>query len=559
MILFSLLSNMFILTFDMSWGPHYPQSSIESNLYLIHKFIYYIGLLSGWLPQKLILFSIFFIAGYGAFSFVQKVAKPQSSLITHFAGVLYIFNPFVYTRLMAGQWLVLIGYALLPWVILSVYKFIYRPTLRNAGSVLIWMLLIGFTSIHTLPIVGLTVAVLGIVALAVAFIDKNFWLRRKKLLLYGIGITAAWLVINLVWLIPLISGKSSAGQSIDSFASSAGSSSQLEAFATHGTIFGSPALSALGLTGFWADGQGRYLLPSGIGWPWYVAAALIIGLALLGAIVSFRRRHVMGMTLAISGLIAFVLAIGIASPVTAPLTLFLNQYVPLYAGFREPQKWLMLLALSYAYLGAVGLSAITARVMRVEKWSKLSTPIVIVALILPIVFAPNLAWGAGGQLQSVQYPAGWQQAAEYLNSQPGIKENPKDTTIVVLPWHMYLHVDFVGRVVANPARYYFPQNIIVGDNPELRGVPPLAQTDITSYIGNTLIPQRNYTTDAGLQLKKRGVQYVMVLKEADYNDPDKYGWVQRQTGFTKVLDNESLTLYKVSFSAKSNISARYTK
>ena len=156
--------------------------------------------------------------------------------------------------------------------------------------------------------------------------------------------------------------------------------------------------------------------------------------------------------------------------------------------------------------------------------------------MLPILFTPNLAWGAGGQLKSVQYPKGWESAANAL------QDVPDDTKILVLPWHMYLHVGFADRIVANPTRYYFTQDMIVGNNPELKGVPPVSNDELSDFINNTLLPRRNVIKDAGTQLGKYDVKYIMLLKEADYRT---YGWVEKQTDLVKILDNDSMTLYKI--------------
>lgn len=516
-----LLNTGYILTFDMSWGPAYPQSDIDSSLWLLHKLIYLTGLIAGWLPQKLILLATFVLSAYGAYRLLDKALDKKHHYLPYFAGLLYIFNPFVYTRLVTGQWLVLLGYAFLPWTILAIWKFLNKPALKSAWPVLAWLAAIGFTSIHTLGFVAL-------IAIVMFFVTIKTQVKQK--LLWGGAIIGAWVIVNLLWLIPLLNGTSKTGQAIQTFGGS-----QLQAFATNGTIFHSPALSALFLTGFWADKQGRYSLPLNFGPVWYIAAFLLFALMIVGLVYVIRKRDKLGISIAIAGFVAWILAVGIAWNVTAPLTYFLHQYVPLYAGYREPQKWLMLLAVSYAYLGAMGLVAIGAVLQR-RQLETYVTPVIIVALVLPLLFAPNLAWGAGGQLKSVQYPAGWAATATAL------KDVPDDTKILVLPWHQYLKVGFAGRVVANPTKYYFTQDMIVGNNSELKGVSVVNQSAVYAYVNNELLPQRNKVTDAAARLHSYGVQYIMLLKEADYTT---YGWVGKQDGLTVVVDNSALTLYKI--------------
>ncbi len=512
----------YILTFDMAWGPNMLQPNISSNTWLLYAIINSIPDFLSNFFQKLILIAIIIFSGYGAHQLI--VNRKQGAIYKYapyFAGFLYIFNPFVYTRLMAGQWLVLIGYALLPWFIAATWKFTNNPKLKTAWPVVAWLIAIGLTSIHTLGFA----AVFAIVLFAFTYKKQ----LKKKLLWVG-AILGVWLIINAIWLVPLLNGSSASAQTIDGFGTS-----QLESFATSGTIAGSPVISAILLTGFWADDQGRYSLPSDLGVLWYLAAILILALVVCGLIKVIQDKDRLGGAIAIAGFIGLVLAIGVSSYITAPLTQFLHTFVPFYSGYREPHKWLALLAVAYVYLGAMGISWLTQLAKEKGK-TKLILPIFTIAMILPILFAPNLAWGAAGQLKSVQYPAGWEQVKEYLANEPS------DTKILVLPWHMYLHVGFADRVVANPTRYYFEQDMIVGDNVELKGVPVGNKDELHRYVNNILLPQRFIIQDAGLKLDDLDVRYVMLLKEVDYKE---YGWVSSQQGLNKVLENESLTLYKV--------------
>jgi hypothetical protein len=43
--------------------------------------------------------------------------------------------------------------------------------------------------------------------------------------------------------------------------------------------------------------------------------------------------------------VSLILGIGIASPVTAPIIGLAYEYLPLFSGYREPQKWIGLLML----------------------------------------------------------------------------------------------------------------------------------------------------------------------------------------------------------------------
>ncbi len=518
-----LISNGYTLTFDMVWGPHYPEVEQSKNYWLLFKLLNFLSDISlSLLTQNIILLSIVILSLIGVQKLTLDTIYIESDYIPKLIGLVYIFNPFFYTRFITGQWLVLVGYTILPWAILSIWKFLNKPDFKSSLPVLTWLAAIGLSSIHTLGIVALISMVMFFVTI------KSNQLKQK--LIWSMSIISTWVIINLMWLIPLISGTSDTGKSIRSFGTS-----QLEAFATNGTIFDSPAISALFLTGFWADDQRRYSLSSDFGFPWYIAAGILFTLMIIGLVYVIRKKDKLGISIAISAFIAWILAVGVAWNVTAPITYFLHEYVPLYAGYREPHKWLMLLAIAYAYLGSMGLVSLSELLIR-QNLQRFIAPMIYTSLALPILFTPNLAWGAGGQLKSVQYPNGWESAANALNAVPD------DTNILVLPWHQYLHVDFADRVVANPTKYYFTQNMIVGDNPELQGVPVENKDNIHRYVNNILLPQRKTVRNAGIELDKLDIAYVMVLKEADY---DQYEWVKYQKGLTIYVDNESMTVYRV--------------
>ena len=66
----------------------------------------------------------------------EETQKRSSFLILHspflFAGIFYMINPFTYDRLMAGQYNVLFGYALLPWFAGALLKFLREPDWKKS-------------------------------------------------------------------------------------------------------------------------------------------------------------------------------------------------------------------------------------------------------------------------------------------------------------------------------------------------------------------------------------------------------------------------------------------
>lgn len=517
-----LMSPGYIQSFDMPWGPFSPTQDIASNTSILYEVIRLMSYLTnGLIVQKIILLSVFILAGIGAHKVLVdgKPGVPNPSL-PYIAGILYMFNPFTYTRLMAGQWLVLLGYALLPWAVASLWRLMQKPSVRTMLMALIWTAAIGLTSIHTVGFVILAAVVLFAIS------GKEYIKDRIK---WCLALIAGWLGINALWIIPLLFHKSSTAAQISSFGSG-----QLHAFASTGSVLGSVPLSTLLLQGFWADPQGRYYLPSHLGWWWGIVVILLAGLVIKGSVKVIQTRDKLGMSLLILATIAWWLGMGIGSNWSAGTTNFLVNHLPFYRGYREPQKWLMLLALAYAYMAAVGTGWVSDVVGKHRPSLQLSA--VYAAAFLPILYVPMLLWGAGGQLVSAQYPSDYSTVKRILDY------SGTDTKVLVLPWHLYLPLSYAKRVVANPAGHYFSQDMIISDNLELAGVPPTESTKLYRLLDDQLLPQGPYRTDAVVQLAPYNIEYIMVLKEADYT---RYTWLDKQSGLTLVQDSAHIALYEL--------------
>lgn len=522
LILFPLYGG-YILTFDMVWGPHLSQISTETNFFALFTLVNAVSIvIPSSIIQLIVLTIMISAAGMGLHHLVKTINNKQPYFIYLVSGLLYIFNPFFYARLISGQWLVLAGYALLPWAVRSFYLFIRSPSFKTAWPVAAWTSAIGLTSIHTIGIVALTFLALTIYG------GRSEWVKKLK---WVAAIVATFILINLTWLMPLATNQSNVSEDIQNF-----SRSEMQAFATNGTVLNSPPISAALLTGFWADDTNRYILPSDL--PiWWIGVVIVMTMVITGIVQVIRRRDKLGYTFIGLGVIAWLLGIGIAWNVSAPLTELLVHTIPYYNGYREPHKWLMLLALVYVYLAAIGAQWLYMRVTHYKSiW--LNYGFVTLLVVSPFLFAPTLAWGAAGQLKSVEYPQQWQEAKSYLNT-----HTDTNTKVLVLPWHMYLPISFVGRVVGNPSGYYFDQKMITGNNFELDGVQDQQQTPLTKYVSSTL---SNPTAPSGgnvnEKLREYDVDYILLLKEADWQ---KYTWLNSQLKIKPVVSNDKLILYKV--------------
>jgi hypothetical protein len=522
LILGVLITPGYILSFDMSWGPiPINGTGTDNTLPLNQIIVFFSNIIPNWLIQKIILFLIFFLSGLGA----HKLAALRTNSFPYFAGMLYVFNPFVYTRFITGQWLVLLGYALLPWAVRYFYLFLQTPSLKKMLLVIFSTVLICFTSIHT-------IGILTFIYYLLLFTVKKDRLIEvfTKLILISISL----LILNSFWLIPVLKGNSSISENIINF-----NESQTTAFATRGTVLDSPTISALLLTGFWADDQSRYMLPSEQ--PiWILGVIGVIVLVGIGLREVIRSKESLGKILALSGLSALIPAIGTGSIITAQITVALSHILPIYAGYREPHKWVMLLSLAYSFVGSIGAYKILGYLK--DKFQTDSTYISkLFLLLIPFMFAGPLAFAAAGQLRSTDYPSGWYEAKTYLENEMVLSNmSANELDIVVFPWHQYLPISFSGRVVVNPTKYFFKGNLIVSGDPELTGVEPFDPSDISKYIREEIISQENHL-QINEKLKEKSVEYILLLKEIDW---EEYSWLD-ESNLENVLENDDLILYKV--------------
>jgi hypothetical protein len=218
----------------------------------------------------------------------------------------------------------------------------------------------------------------------------------------------------------------------------------------------------------------------------------------------------------------------IAAGVIAVLSLsgWLAELFPLLAGYREPHKLVMVVALGYAVLGAYGLAVIIRRLRR---------PGLAIApfLLLPLIWTPTMLWGFNGQLRAAHYPQDWYIAQSLLNREPAGK-------VLFLPWHQYMTFSFAGRIIANPAEQFFGSRIVASHDPEYANLGPDLTYPLSHTVQTEVLPNARHAT-FGQQLAKHGIHYIMVAKEYDYQ---QYDYLNKRRDLLTIFDGQVLKLYR---------------
>jgi hypothetical protein len=528
-VLGPLLGRGYILTLDMVFTPELRMPDHVGSSYLFHAGLHYLNaIIPADILQKIMLLTIFITAGWGAHAlveYIQHIRRVTTQGILDqitariAAGCLYMINPFTYERLMTGQYAVLLGYALLPWFTCAVLQCFYRPSPIPAAKTIALALAISIVSIHTLGMIGV---IIGIGA-AGAYVQYGLRASWKLYGRYFLGGFTVFAILSSYWLIPLLSGKSQAAQQISRF-----NEGDRLAFATSGSNFLSQSSSALQLRGFWAERHELFTLPwAKLGPLWQVLGLSIIALVIAGLVFLWQNGRS-----AISIFLASMIVVG----ALCTTTIFGDAlaFGP-FAGFREPQKFAMLVALAYSVGFGFGIAALLGY------WTQTFTSLpshiaaATACLAIPFLWTIILLWGANGQFAPRQYPAGWFAVNDALNQQHASRT-------LLLPWHLYMHMDFAGRTIANPAPHFFDTPVLTSNNPELEGAsisidqPSTLRQQTAKLLRET--PSKNLAT----QLHKLGISNVILAKEHDYHEYDS---IVAQSGFIKIIDTPSITLYSL--------------
>lgn len=506
-----LLTPGFIMTLDFVFTPELPMPQDISSSYLFRAFLHLLNVVvPGDVIQKIIMLAIFLASSIGMHRLIRTVtgAAATAGPGIYIASIFFAINPFTYSRFMAGHYSVLLGYALLPWLMTLLIAFGRQPNIKNAVKLSLLTVLIAILSIHTLASVALLAA--GVISVAL-------WQRRtylKTYARYGLIIMALFVTLSSYWLVPLALGKGTTADTIQSF-----TVADTKAFATTGDNPIERTFHVLRLQGFWAERRGLFLLPQDRSLLWGLMAMIIIALVIVGAVSGWRRHRAITAALLISAGLALLIAIGLAGEAANAV------------GLREPHKLLALIVLTYGVLLALGVDACLQRLRRQGSWMHVGGAVCLVSL--PFLLTRVMLWGFDGQLQPRHYPADWATLKTELATK-------SEGEVLFLPWHQYMSFRFAGRIIANPAPAFFGSRIIVSQDPELDGAFGGPQDARQRTLSSLLAKDGDHRTLADT-LAAHNISYVVVAKELDYAS---YGYLHSQPHLQLVRNSDTLLFYK---------------
>ncbi|HXH26492.1 MAG TPA: hypothetical protein VNG90_01210 [Candidatus Acidoferrum sp.] len=522
LILWPLLAPGYILTLDIIFTPKLPLPSQIGSSYLLQLVLHVLNfMLPGDVVEKLLLVFTLLLTGIGMHRLLGYIGAKNSRGIAllgcYTAGIFYIVNPFTYSRFMAGQYNVLLGYALLPWFTHCLFVWFGAQNWRRTLALSAWITAIGVVSIHTFAMLPLVV-VLGLGSALWQHRQLDYWRALAKWL--GILLMICF-VASSYWLVPAMLGHGTIADSVASFGQA-----QRQAYATADTNGAGTLPAVLGLQGFWADVRQLYILPNDAIEHWWLWQLLLWMVLAAGIVAAFRRDRARAVYFTLLAGAATVLALGFLSD-------WLASHLPFFAGFREPQKFVMLLTLAYAYFIYQAVMLFAGAFKRV-KWLQF-LPALLVSAVVALYSWP-MWWGMDTQLHPVQYPADWYA----VNAQ--LDRDTSSGSVLFLPWHLYMSFGFADRIIANPAPKFFDWPVIVSDNPEFNTAGPSVYDPLKYQLSNTVLPAAAAGKPVTARLRQLGIRYILLAKELDWQ---QYNYWGAQPGLRLQANTHTLLLYKI--------------
>jgi len=536
-VAFALVSDFtssgYILTLDTVFAKNVFQISDTffglSPSYSVTPFLAFLNFLNIFFSvefiQKLSFFLIFFVSGFSAY----KMCPEDRGIGRYFAGFLYMLNPFIYVRFLAGHWLLLIAYAVTPFVVKAFMDFFEIKSTRNTIYIAFLLTFVFVLETHTPFLLLVLFAVFYIVKLTgYRENHSNISSLSRSCALFGILL----LILNSYWLVPNFIGSSVPLGDI--------TGSDLYAFTTKQDFNFNTLFTVESMYGFWRSGYiyTKDLLPY-----WYLFFVFIFILAVHGFISNYdHSKH--GVYVKAFGAVAVLsvlLAAGISGPFAGGFEFLFNN-VFFFKGFREPQKFVALLVLSYAYLGGLGVAEFEKIVKgktlaRFNAKKIIASLVIILALATPFIYSFTMFNGFWGQLKPADYPKDWYETNEFLN------QDTQDFKILFLPWHAYMDFKWLPNAqkrLANPASIFFDKPVIQGDNMEAGGIYSSSSSPVSKYM-EFLLSKRDKIDNFGELIAPLNIKYVILTKEVDYK---LYDFLYDQTDLEPVKDTENLVVFK---------------
>ncbi|MFD4443461.1 hypothetical protein ACFWPK_27160 [Nocardia sp. NPDC058519] len=491
--------------------------------------------IDGGILVKAILIVALWSAGYGAAILARRFvsASTGAQLV---AATLALWNPYVAERLLQGHWSLLAGYAALPWTALAAARIRTvtgrtEPSgTRRFGFAARWGTLGGwaaltasFAAAGLTPTGSLLAAVIGL-----ALVGRRAFLPA----------IVVWIATCAPWLTATALG--SGAEPSDP--------AGVSAFAARAEPWLGTLGSLAGLGGIW-NGEA---VPASRTTPLaLVGTLLLLGIVACGvrAVWALGRD---GRALLVIAAVAIVLpALGATSWGLAAGE-WLMVHVPGAGLLRDTQKYVALAMPAYALCAAAACRTVATASRRLltdgqpdadsadtepesvahstthrrDFGIRATATLFILLITLPLA---DLAWGVGGAMRPVHYPAGWQQVVDHIDA-PG--------DVAVLPAGMFRRFPYSGTApVLDPAPRILPNDVLQTGELRVRGYAVTGEGNRARTVEEALLRGAPATDLAAL-----GVGWILIERTT----PGPLGTSENTLATAELEYQDSdLSLYRV--------------
>ncbi|HEX9804693.1 MAG TPA: hypothetical protein VGA67_03355 [Candidatus Dojkabacteria bacterium] len=556
LILGRLLRGGYILTFDMVFAPGMHPAK-EPGLFTIHEYLisFFAQIIPADILQKIILLIIFTTIGSGMFLLSKKLFK--NTFVGLISGTIYLLNPFVYERFLAGNWQFLVGYAMLPIFIYFLIDFYYKDYSNKIFLIIlaIW----GFASVmsqHHFLLFGVVFASATFLKLV-----KEIYIKKE---LHKLSKTAVFsLFISLLFIAALYIYSKNL-----EFAEN-----QLLFFAASTNRDFGVVENLLYLSGFWAQPslfdhffENSILLK--LLWTAFLLCAIMgAGFVMFKNLIPFFRKvnknifdgfpklklnkeyNSILILILLIGILGYGLSLGLNGTVGKIYSFFFTD-IPLLRGMREPQKFLSLFALSYSILIGFFFVSLKNFFVMIEKEFKfkeknriiLNRSLGILILIIFLAGGIPLLNAANSQLSITTYPDSFIEFNEIL-------ENSDDPKILILPWNAYFDFNWNERRIVDPSPIYFDAEVISQNPKDIIGMEKICDIEFTTEIRIENSPNYqacfNYSDDPELFIKTfKLLEFDYILLHNSFNAPSAEQLLD-MNHLEQIIDSKEIRVYRV--------------
>ncbi|CAM3485837.1 hypothetical protein KIPE111705_10835 [Kibdelosporangium persicum] len=453
LVLMPVLGRGFVLNYDMVFAPRQPLvpdslglgTSVARSVPADAVMAVLTSVVPGDVLQKVILFLILFLGSWGA----GRLVPTESEAVRVVAAVWYGWSAYLAERLLMGHWALLVAYACLPWVAAAALAM--RRTEPRAFAKVI----VACAPACITPTGGLLAVVLAVVC------------AGKQA--FVITVPAA-VLLNLPWILPSVlrpGGTLSSPDGVDAFAARA------ENWAT-------PVLSVLGTGGIWnaevtPDSRAMPLIPV------FVLFSLVVAFVGLRSLAA-RWGLAPTLSLVLLGVAGVVLAVFTTLPGGDDVMRWAVTHIPGAGLLRDSQKWVAWWALPLAAGFALGVQA-------ASKYLSNQAGLIVVATLMPVLTMPDLAWGAFQRLETVKYPADWQEVRSLLG------EDQQSGDVLTLPLSAFRQFPWNdNRTQLDPAPRILPRTTVIDDVVAVNGRPVAGEDRRVAEIRRTVETNGNLAT-----------------------------------------------------------------